>query len=328
MRKHLNTALLAGLALGTTTFAGETDKKVVAPLTPLDDSWRFSLSMPAWVTWLTGDSTLNGQTTHIDLGPGDIIPRIDMAADVRMEAHKGRFSVMGEFLYLSLSDGVGTNTVVKKLDFQVDQTMADVGVAWRIVETPRGYVDVTAGVRYTNFYQQVTLQPNDERIGAVAGKLAVAGTAVKIARELRALEGSNPTVPIAPLDAGAIRGIVGAIQGVKGSTATRKDRIASILHNALDRRVSRLDDWWDPYVGVRGRYNLSDKYYLSGKADIGGFGAGSDLSWQAEVAFGTMVTQNIFSEVGYRALGVDYNHDGLHMDTVTHGVQLTLGINF
>lgn len=36
----------------------------------------------------------------------------------------------------------------------------------------------------------------------------------------------------------------------------------------------------------------------------------------------------IFAELGYRALGVDYEKHGLVIDTVTQGQQLKLGINF
>ncbi len=60
-------SLLASLALATAAFAGDTDKKTFAPLTPLDDSWRFSLSAPGWIPWLQGDSGLQGHTAHIDL---------------------------------------------------------------------------------------------------------------------------------------------------------------------------------------------------------------------------------------------------------------------
>ena len=55
---------------------------------------------------------------------------------------------------------------------------------------------------------------------------------------------------------------------------------------------------------------------------------GSDLTWQAEAAFGIMVTKNVFGEIGYRALGVDYDKDGFQMDTITHGFQLGLGLIF
>ncbi|MGB8169969.1 MAG: hypothetical protein WCF18_20870, partial [Chthoniobacteraceae bacterium] len=219
MSKHFTTVILAGLALGASTFAGENDKKVVVPPTPLDDSWHFSLALPGWIPWLQGDTGLHGVTSHVDLGPDDIIPKIDMVADVRAEAHKGRWSVLGEFLYMSLSDGIGTNTVVKKLDVQVDQTMADLGVAWRVVETERGYLDVVGGVRYTNYYQKLALQPNDERIGEVVdGLVAAAGNRLRplVARALTALAGKDPSLAIAPLDGGEAVRLAAAIAKVKG----------------------------------------------------------------------------------------------------------------
>ena len=317
------------LAFTAAAHAGEVNlqPKLIAPLVT-DDAWRFSLAMPLWATWLEGDSGLHGHIAHIGLGPADIIPRIDMAADVRAEAHKGRFSVMGEFLYLSLSDSTHTNTVVRKLDFRLNQTMGDLGFGWRVIDSPRGWLDVTAGVRYTNLYQRLTLQPNDERIDEVSRKLAVAGTAIRVAQALKALEGNNPPVPIAPIDADDIARLARTIGQIKGSTAERKVRIADLLHRALDRVVSREDDWFDPYIGLRGRYNLNEKFYLTAKADIGGFGVGADLTWQAEAALGVQLSRNMYSEVGYRALGVDYEQDGILMDTITHGFQITTGISF
>jgi len=330
--------VLLAMAFAATARAGDKEISPEQVVPPTQDQWEFKLALPGWATWLQGDNTLNGHTAHIDLGPNHIIPRVDMTADVKFEAHKGRFSVLGEFLYLSLSDGIGTNTVVKKMDMQVDQMMADLAVAWRVYESPKAYVDILGGVRYTNFYQQLALQPNDSHIEDVARKIAVVPTAVNIARELQALQGKNPTVPIGPIDAGDIRKILAAINKVKSAAAKiksipdaiayRQAKIEGILHHALDRQVSRLDDWWDPYVGVRARYNLNEKLYLTGRADIGGFGLGSEVSWQAEAAFGMMVTKNVYSEVGYRAIGVDYDQDGMHMETITHGVELTLGVVF
>lgn len=320
--------VIAAIALATTSWAGDTAKQVVPPTEP--EKWQFSLSLPAWGTWLEGDTGLNGKSAHVDLGPGDIIPRIDMAVDIRAEAHKGRLSILSEFLYLGLSDGIGTGTVVKKLDVQIDQTMAELGVGWRIIDSPKGYLDVIGGVRYTNFYQKVALQPNDERINEVAGRIAVAGTAARalLARELRALRGEDPTVPIAPLRAGEADRLAKAIARIKGNTAARQARIAARLHDALGSTQSRTDDWLDPYIGLRGRYNLNEKFYLSGRADIGGFGVGSEFTWQAEAGIGMMMTKNIFTELGYRAIGVDYDDNGFSMDTITHGVQLTLGVVF
>lgn len=324
------------ISLSALTHAGETDSKVVAPPAPvLEDTWQFRLSAPAWIPWMTGETGLRGTTANVDLGPDDLIPRLDMTVDLRAEARKGRFSVLGEFLYMSLSDGIGTETIVKKLDVRLDQTIGDLAVAWRVIETPRGYLDVIGGVRYTNLYQRLTLQPNDEKIDAAVDRFASAvGSRLReeVREALVALAGQNPTIPIAPLDADQVAALTSAIETINGraqdTLAKRKARIADAVQNALDRRVDRRDEWFDPYIGVRGLYNLTDKFYLSGKGDIGGFGVGSDLSWTAEVAFGTRLSANITSEIAYRALGVDYDQDGLVVDTITHGPQVTLGVHF
>lgn len=327
-RTKLQSALIA-LCLTAAAHAGDPGapaKQNVPALT--DDGWKFSLSLPGWIPWMTGETGLNGHIASVDLSPDDIVPRLDMVADVRAEATKGRLSIMGELLYMSLSDGVGTDRIVQKLDFQVDQTMADLGVGWRVLQGPRGWVDLKAGVRYTNLYQKVVLQPNDERIDELAGKLAKGASAARVARALRVLKGSNPGVPIAPLADVDRERIQRAVARARNNTSDRKEKIADVLDDALSRTIARTDDWWDPYIGVRGRLNLGERFYLTASGDIGGFGVGSDLTWQAEAALGMQVNEYLYSELGYRALGVDLDRDGLSVDTITHGAVVTLGVRF
>lgn len=208
-------ALLACLTLGASAVAGENDQKAVAPKPP-DDRWQFSLSLPGWIPWLEGDTGVGGKTGHVDLGPHTLVPKIDGIVDVRAEAHKGRLSVLGEILSMSLSDGIGTNTAVKKIDIQVDQTMAEFAAAWRLLEGPRGSIDVVGGVRYTNLFQQIVTQPNWERItetsthlvDTLSDRIASALTdrqirqwvAVELASGVEVAELGHPsTLPIAPL---------------------------------------------------------------------------------------------------------------------------------
>lgn len=371
MQTHLATALLASLALGITAFAGDNDKKTIAP--PPEDSWQFKLSAPGWIPWQEGDTGVNGQISHIALGPNDLIPKLDMIADVRGEAHKGRFSLLGEFMYMSLSDGIGTKTVVKKVDVQMDQIMGELAVAFRIIESPRGYLDVVGGVRYTNLFQQLVTQPSSERINAASTQLvdtvseriatALSAGALRKLIATKLPDGSElnrpSTLPIPPIGGRLPAEVRDRIQSIidarkaalaaavqtraqaVGATAQaaaqqrvdaiKKDlskKIAHAVESKLDTRVARTDDWFDPFVGLRGRYDLNDKYYVTAKADIGGFGVGADLTWTAEVALGWHLTTRIYSEVGYRALGVDYEKDGLTYDMITHGPQVTLGIEF
>lgn len=115
---------------------------------------------------------------------------------------------------------------------------------------------------------------------------------------------------------------------VSAAEAQIANNIASTLNTKLDQTISRDDDWFAPYVGLRARFNFNKTFYTAVRGEVGGFGAGPDLMWQVEAAVGINLSRNIFTEVGYRALATDYNNDGLLFDTVTHGPQITTGITF
>jgi len=55
--------------------------------------------------------------------------------------------------------------------------------------------------------------------------------------------------------------------------------------------VSGTTTWADPIVGMRGRYYVSPIFFLNGYGDVGGFGAGSELSWQALGAVGVQAAR-------------------------------------
>jgi len=106
------------------------------------------------------------------------------------------------------------------------------------------------------------------------------------------------------------------------------DQLASVLDRKLNRTISQNDFWFDPYVGLRTRYNFNKTYYTAVRGEIGGFGVGADLMWEVEAAFGINLTHSVFTEIGYRALGGNYENDNFRFDVVMHGPQITTGITF
>jgi hypothetical protein len=74
----------------------------------------------------------------------------------------------------------------------------------------------------------------------------------------------------------------------------------------IDTNVSQSKTWVDPIIGLRVNHNLSEKLFLRGVADIGGFGIESDLTWQAYVALGYRVSEKSALSIGYRGLGTDF----------------------
>ena len=106
------------------------------------------------------------------------------------------------------------------------------------------------------------------------------------------------------------------------------NQLASVLNRTLDRSISRDDFWFDPYVGLRTRYNFNKTFYTAVRGEIGGFGVGADLMWEVEGVLGINLTRSMFTEIGYRALGSDFVDTGFRFDTVMHGPQITTGITF
>ena len=114
---------------------------------------------------------------------------------------------------------------------------------------------------------------------------------------------------------------------VNAATAQITQDLSRTLIAKFDRSISKDDSWFDPYIGLYGRYNFNKTYYTGLRGQIGGFGVGADLMWQAEGVLGVNLTRNIFTELGYRALGVQ-DDNGLSFDAITHGPEITTGISF
>jgi hypothetical protein len=92
-------------------------------------------------------------------------------------------------------------------------------------------------------------------------------------------------------------------------------------------------DWVDPFVGLRLRHQLAPGKELQFLGDVGGFGVGSDFSWQLFGGYSfdfSLWQANLHGLVGYRALAVDYSQDSApsknSIDLILHGP--VVGLSF
>ena len=92
--------------------------------------------------------------------------------------------------------------------------------------------------------------------------------------------------------------------------------------------VSATNTWADPIIGLRGRYYVSRAVFLNLYGDIGGFGAGSDFSWQVLGGIGVQASHWCDVELGYRALGFDYEPGRTKQDITTHGPIIGATVRF
>ncbi len=99
----------------------------------------------------------------------------------------------------------------------------------------------------------------------------------------------------------------------------------SLSGDYVDAEIGRGDDWIDPVVGGRLIYYATEKLFLMGRADIGGFSVGSKFSWNLQAGLGYSFADWFSLVAQYRALDVDYedgekNDPGyFRFDTTTHG---------
>lgn len=120
-----------------------------------------------------------------------------------------------------------------------------------------------------------------------------------------------------------------AVNRIVSATETRiANQLAITLNGKLSQIISKDDYWFDPYVGLRSRYNFNKTYYTAVRGEVGGFGVGADLMWEVETVVGINLTHCIFTEIGYRALGGNFEEKDFKFDVVAHGPQITTGITF
>ena len=96
--------------------------------------------------------------------------------------------------------------------------------------------------------------------------------------------------------------------------------------------VNSSQSWVDPLVGVRWVWPFAEKWALALMGDIGGFGVGSEFTWQGLFRIDYQPWKNVALTAGYRAIYQDYEdgtrgtQDYFAMDATYHGP--LLGIEF
>jgi hypothetical protein len=267
-----------------------------APPPVVVNPWTFDITPYAWLPSLNGSSTIKGHTTDIDATFfGDLIhrkiPKELFGLMAAFEARNDRFAVIGDFTYMLLGAGKGgarSETFGQRVRADID---LDVNLTTKMV------IFELAGA-----YQLA-------RWGATSG-MPGSGTAIDIYGGGR-LWWQQADVSLA-LSAQLI--------------AILPRRTFTI---SADRAVATSGDitWIDPIVGLRLRHQFAPGSELTLSGDVGGFGVGSEFSWQAIGAyrFTFAKTNNVTwsGMLGYRALYVDYSKgagDTLYVfDMLQHG---------
>ena len=360
-------------------------KEVAPPTITQSEPWQFTIAVPGWLASMNGTIGVRGVNADIDVPVTEVLQHLDMIFAARAEAQKGPFGIFGEVIYIGLSDNTQINRMINNIHEQVDLTLVDGALSWRLFNQPRWSLDFAAGTHYTNVYERLELhndpaaiqRASEQFVNDIAADLRerldqdisnseflqILKSTIKeniISRIGDRLEDHerHPNIPIGPLGGrirqkianivedfidlklDALRARIDALhlrgearraafaRAVNAAKAQIANQLASTLDAKLGQTLSRDDYWFDPYIGLRARYNFNKTYYTAVRGEIGGFGVGADLMWEVETVVGINLTRSIFTEIGYRALGGNFEDNGFRFDTVMHGPQITTGITF
>jgi hypothetical protein len=90
--------------------------------------------------------------------------------------------------------------------------------------------------------------------------------------------------------------------------------------------------WFDPILIARVTADIKNKWLFQIKGDIGGFGLGSDFTWQLQAYAGYRFSRLFQLSAGYKILSIDYDKgvdaDRFIYNVDTFGPVLRLGFNF
>jgi hypothetical protein len=90
--------------------------------------------------------------------------------------------------------------------------------------------------------------------------------------------------------------------------------------------------WYDPILIARLTADIKDKWLFQFRGDVGGFGIGSDLTWQLQGYAGYRFTKVFQLSAGYRILSTDFNYGEdrkqFIFDVNEFGPVIRIGFNF
>jgi hypothetical protein len=90
--------------------------------------------------------------------------------------------------------------------------------------------------------------------------------------------------------------------------------------------------WFDPILITRLTADIKDKWYFQFRGDLGGFGVGSDFTWQLQAYAGYRFSKLFQLTAGYRYMSMDYDKgtdkDRFIYDVATSGPEISFDFHF
>ena len=122
--------------------------------------WEFSVAPYAFFAALDGRVGVVGQTAQVDASFSDIFRNLDFAAMGTFEARKGKWAIVTDAMYMSLSGKkVTPSPFFGDIDVEVKEIVVDPVVAYRVLKLEKAHIDLLGGARFWHVKSHLTFQP-------------------------------------------------------------------------------------------------------------------------------------------------------------------------
>jgi hypothetical protein len=283
---------LVAIVPATSADLGPQPREPLVEPAPLPSQWQFSFTPYLWLPWILGDLVVKGRPLDVAIDPADIINHLDWPSIVPawmsyMEARRGPLSLFNDIVYTNVSSGTGFSRTV-------NGRLATATFGGN-VSADYQLAIVEAGGAYAIWSRGSQGSPGSTAFDLLAG-----------ARYW------HQDVDISADLTGTV-----ALSGPLGLTISGSRAIAK----------SGSVDWVDPFVGARLRQQLAPGQEFVLRGDVGGFGAGSQFSWQAIATYNSPLCKihgiPVDGYVGFRALSADFSQGSgrskFEFDNVIYG---------
>jgi len=197
---------------------------------------------------MSGDVTIKGITTDLDVGFGDMMESLELGTMGTVRVGYGRWALTTDVIFMALGASKGG------FSGDIDQWIVEPSLSYQVCR----YFEPLVGVRYNS--------------------------------------------------------IRGEIRGPAGRNATGRQ------------------DWFEPFVGALLMLPLGEKFSLNLRGDAGGFGVGTELSWQAFPYVNWDISRRCSLQAGYRWVSTDYDTgrgaNRFAYDVLSQGPQVGLTFKF
>ena len=151
------------------------DQKTPFELVPGKDpnAWGFVLEPYGWAMGLDGDVDVRRlPTMNVNVDAKKILQSLDWAIFARGEIRKGRWGLLGDGFYAELS-GSGNlgGRLYESASLNVQQGLASLALAYRIIDDRRGFLDFYAGARYNYLGVSISATVDESGIEEIGNNL-------------------------------------------------------------------------------------------------------------------------------------------------------------